>query len=532
MQQTTMTFAERLAKLSQADIADSLKGVLRGIERETLRINSNGSIAQTPHPKALGSALCHEYITTDFSEALLEFITIPHADPRQALAQLRDIHKFVLERIGDERLWPMSMPCYIESEDSIPIAQYGSSNVGKMKTLYRVGLKNRYGSMMQAIAGVHFNFSLPQAFWDKWLPAVSATDADQDAVSAAYFDMIRNYRRFCWLIPYLYGASPALCGSFIKDNQSNLPFERLPTGSYYLPYATSLRMSDLGYTNKAQSGLNVCYNQLDNYVASLRQAINTPSADYAKFAGKKNGQYQQLNSNVLQIENELYSPIRPKQPTRKLEKPTDALAERGVSYIEVRALDVNPFSDVGISLEQFYFLETFLVYCAVCPSAEMRGEDFAETERNLRSVVVEGRKPDLMLSHNGQSQTLQDWAQELLKGMAEVAVILDSVQGGDAYQSAVRTELDKVLDPSLTPSARILQHLKDTGQGSGAYALEMAEYYKQTLAQHQYSYHSEAELEQLVADSLAAQAEGERQDNVSFDQFLHDYFAVADRTCA
>lgn len=532
MQQTTSTFAQRLSTLASPEVANTLKGVMRGIERETLRINGNGSIAQTAHPKPLGSALSHEHITTDFSEALLEFITIPHQDPRQALAQLRDIHKFVLARMGDERLWPMSMPCYIESEDSIPIAQYGTSNVGKMKTLYRVGLKNRYGSMMQAIAGVHFNFSLPQAFWGKWLPATNAGNADQDAVSAAYFAQIRNYRRFCWLIPYLYGASPALCGSFIQGKQSSLPFERLPSGAYFLPYATSLRMSDLGYTNKAQSGLNVCYNELDNYVRSLRQAINTPSAEFAKFAGKKDGQYQQLNANVLQIENELYSPIRPKQPTQKLEKPTDALAARGVSYIEVRALDVNPFSEVGISLEQFYFLEAFLVYCAIFPSAEMNAADFSETEKNLRAVVIEGRKPGLHLHKEGQAVALQQWATEVLAGIAEVAKILDQVHGGSAYQSSVAHELEKIHHPELTPSARILHHLQSTGEGTGAYALQMAEQYKQRLLQHQYSYHTEQELEQMALASLKAQQDAEQADIQSFDEFLRDYFVQADKSCA
>ena len=277
----------------------------------------------------MGSALTHDSITTDYSESLLEFITPPESNPEKTLDQLRDIHKYVMANIGEERLWPISMPCYINSEDQIPIARYGTSNVAKMKTLYRVGLKNRYGSMMQAIAGVHFNFSLPEEFWQHWLEKAEGAKHDKDAVSAAYFGLIRNYRRFCWLIPYLFGASPALCGSFIKGKESTLPFKKLGEGTYYLPYATSLRMSDLGYTNSAQSDLAICYNQVDSYINSLRGAINTPSSEYEKFAGKVDGQYQQLNANVLQIENELYSPIRPKQPTKSLEKPTDALAERG-----------------------------------------------------------------------------------------------------------------------------------------------------------------------------------------------------------
>ncbi|GAB3037184.1 glutamate--cysteine ligase [Bowmanella dokdonensis] len=532
MQQHDSTFAARLAILAKPQVADTLKGILRGIEREALRINADGSIAQTPHPRTLGSALCHDLITTDFSEALLEFITQPHADPRQALAQLRDIHKFVLEHLGDERLWPVSMPCYIDSEDSIPLARYGTSNVGRMKTLYRTGLKNRYGSMMQAIAGVHFNFSLPRAFWQSWLPEVSSRQADQDGISEAYFALIRNYRRFCWLIPYLYGASPALCSSFLQGKETSLPFETLPGGSCYLPYATSLRMSDLGYTNKAQSGLNICYNQLDKYLGSLREAIRTPSREFARFAGKKDGEYQQLNANVLQIENELYSPIRPKQPTRRLEKPSDALAERGVSYIEVRALDVNPFSEVGICLNQFYFLDAFLVYCAIHPSASMTQEDFAETDRNLRAVVTEGRRPGLMLSKSGQSLSLQAWAQQLFADIGQVARVMDEAMGCDHYSASVTTELEKVLEPALTPSARILDHLQSSGQNTGQYALEMAQQYKQRLLLHEYSFHSKEELLRMVEQSWQRQAEEEASDSLSFDAFLQDYFALQARTCA
>ncbi|MEP4300258.1 MAG: glutamate--cysteine ligase, partial [Paraglaciecola sp.] len=330
MQVNETSFSARLATLQNPSIMKTLTGIKHGVERETLRINPNGGLAQTPHQESLGAALTHEFITTDFSESLLEFITPPETSIDKTIGQLKDVHKFVMTNIGEERLWPMSMPCFIENQEAIPIANYGTSNVGKMKSLYRVGLKNRYGSMMQAISGVHFNFSLPDEFWEKWLADDSTIKADKDSISSAYFGLIRNYRRFCWVIPYLYGASPALCRSFIKGKETGLPFKTLGKGTYYLPYATSLRMSDLGYTNSAQSGLNICYNKVDSYIASLRAAINQPSENYEMFAGKKDGKYQQLNSNVLQIENELYSPIRPKQPTRSLEKPTDALDERGV----------------------------------------------------------------------------------------------------------------------------------------------------------------------------------------------------------
>ena len=526
MQVNQTSFAERLNVLQDKAVAETLTGIRHGVERETLRINPDGSLAQSSHQQALGSALTHEYITTDFSESLLEFITPPEVSVQKTIGQLNDAHKFTVSNIGDERLWPMSMPCFIENEDAIPIADYGSSNVGKMKTLYRVGLKNRYGSMMQAISGVHFNFSLPDEFWHQWLDKTSGEKADKDAISAAYFALIRNYRRFCWLIPYLYGSSPAICGSFIKGKETNLPFEKLGRGTYYLPYATSLRMSDLGYTNSAQSGLNICYNQVDTYITSLRAAINRPSSDYQKFSGKKEGEYQQLNANVLQIENELYSPIRPKQPTQTLEKPSEALDRRGVSYIEVRALDVNPFSAIGIEENQFYFLDVFLLYCVTKPSELMDAQQYEATEGNLSAVVDHGRDPELMLSNEQQSIGLSDWALQLFSDMQEVALVLDKANGTTHYSAALKLEKQKILDPSLTPSARILQRLISQQCDNGQLGLALANDYKQQLIDSNYEFMNADELAVHARLSIEKQRAIEQQDNISFDDFLSGYFSV------
>ena len=529
MQVKQTSFAERLIVLQDQAVAQTLTGIRHGIERETLRINPDGGLAQSPHQEALGAALTHEFITTDFSESLLEFITPPEVSVQKTIGQLNDVHKFAVSNIGDERLWPMSMPCFIENQDAIPIANFGSSNVGKMKTLYRVGLKNRYGSMMQAISGVHFNFSLPDEFWQQWLEKTSVEKSDEkankDTISAAYFALIRNYRRFCWLIPYLYGASPAVCGSFIKGKKTDLPFEKLGSGTYYLPYATSLRMSDLGYTNSAQSGLNICYNQIDSYIASLKAAINQPSASFQKYTGNKEGNQQQLNANVLQIENELYSPIRPKQPTQSLEKPSEALDKRGVSYVEVRALDVNPFSAIGIEENQFYFLDVFLLYCVVKPSAMMDASQYHETEINLSAVVDHGRDPELMLLNMQQSIGLSTWALQMFSEMQEVALILDNANSTTHYSVALELEKQKILDPSLTPSAKILERLVSQQCDNGTFGLVLAEDYKQQLIDSDYEFMNAEVLAEHARLSIDKQRIIEQQDNISFDDFLSSYFA-------
>lgn len=519
------SFAERIAVLKLPEVQETLPNIKHGVERETLRINANGSLSQMPHHSGLGSALTHETITTDFSESLLEFITPPESDPDVTLAQLADVHKYVMQNIGDERLWPMSMPCFIDGEDNIPLAQYGSSNVGKMKTLYRTGLKNRYGSMMQAIAGVHFNFSLPDSFWQVWLNKTEQQSATKESISAAYFAMIRNYRRFCWMIPYLFGASPAICGSFIRGKTTPLPFKKMAKGTYYLPYATSLRMSDLGYTNSEQAGLNICYNHLDSYIGSLRRAINTPSDKYQKFADKKDGAYQQLNANVLQIENELYSPIRPKQPTQPLEKPTDALESRGVSYIEVRALDVNPFSAVGIDKQQFYFLDVFLTFCLVAPSDFMDEEQYAQTERNLKAVVVNGRDPELVLHNLGEAVSVPDWSEKLFEQMREVAAVLDEANNTSAYSKSLEVEWEKIKDSSLTPSATLLNTLLSEQKDNGLLGIELAQKYRDELLTTPFKQFDTKVFEQQAAESMAMQLQKEQADTLSFDDFLADYFS-------
>lgn len=519
------SISQRLSALQQSGQQHSIYGIKRGIERETLRVNRDGSLAQTPHPQVLGSALTHPLITTDFSESLLEFITPASADLQQTLAQLSDIHRFTIKHLQQERLWPASMPCYITDQHQIPLAQYGSSNVGKMKTLYRQGLKNRYGSMMQAISGVHFNFSLPQSFWQAYQPLLGNTGSLQDFISEQYLALIRNYKRYAWLIVYLFGASPAMCQSFLEGRQSRYSFQKLGKGTLYLPYATSLRMSDLGYTNSAQSSLNITYNNLPEYIAGLHAAVTQPSAEYQSIGVKVDGEFQQLNSNVLQIENEFYSTIRPKRTTESGERPTCALAKRGVEYIEVRALDVNPFSSIGITAEQMRFLDIFLVYCLLEDSPALSASAQQVTEQNLKKVVTDGRRNNLELLQDGQSRLMQDWAEQLFADMMPVAKWLDEVYQSDRYQAVMRQYYLSLLDPAQTPSGRILNHLLSSRQDNGHYMRELAERYREQLLAEDYQVYSETEFSSAAAVSLTKQQQIEASDTLSFEQYLAAYFA-------
>lgn len=523
--------ANLLSQLSAEENRSSIVGIRRGVEREALRINPDGKLSQKGHPKSLGATLTHPLITTDYAESLLEFITPAETAIETTLNQLQDIHKFVQHNIGDERLWSLSMPCYINDEDDIQIAHFGESNIGKMKQLYRVGLKHRYGSMMQVISGVHFNFSFPKSFWQTLAKLenrdVSNESLLQDFISARYFGLIRNFKRYVWLMTYLFGASPALCSSFLKNAPSNMPFEKFPNGGVYLPNSTSLRMSDLGYTNQEQAALKIRYNDLDDYVAALRKAIRTPSEKYQSIGVKEGNDYRQLNDNILQIENEFYSPVRPKRTTFSGEKPTDALASRGVEYVEIRALDVNPFVATGISQQQIEFLDVFLTYCALLDSPEMGCDAQIETESNLNIVIVDGRKSGLTLQENGESRCAIQWAREVFAELTAVASYLDSAFGTTRYTDVIALEQKCLDDPDLTLSGQLLKVMFATQHDESSWALQQADAYKQSLLTSDYKVF---DTEQLTAMSTASHndiADIEKQDTQSFDDFLHEYFDYA-----
>ncbi|MGX5101180.1 glutamate--cysteine ligase [Enterobacter cloacae] len=493
----------------------ALKGIQRGLERETLRVNADGSLATTGHPKALGSALTHKWITTDFAEALLEFITPVDGDIDHMLTIMRDIHRYTARNLGDERMWPLSMPCYIEQGQEIELAQYGTSNIGRLKTLYREGLKNRYGALMQTISGVHYNFSLPMAFWQ-----AKGGDTDKEAISAGYFRLIRNYYRFGWVIPYLFGASPAICSSFLQGKPTTLPFEKTECGMYYLPYATSLRMSDLGYTNKSQSNLGITFNELHEYVAGLKRAIKTPSEEYEKIGLEKDGKRLQINSNVLQIENELYAPIRPKRVTRSGETPSDALQRGGIEYIEVRSLDINPFSPIGVDEQQVRFLDLFMVWCALADAPEMSSDELLCTRANWNRVILEGRKPGLTLGIGCETAQfpLAKVGKDLFHDLKRVARTMDSIDGGDAYQQICDQLVECFDNPELTFSARILRSMIE--QGIGGTGRSLSAEYREMLMHEPLAILSEADFVAEREASVVRQKEVEAADTESFETFL------------
>ncbi|MEY3038708.1 MAG: hypothetical protein RL143_1275 [Pseudomonadota bacterium] len=512
---------ENLQRLVATGNTELLKGLGHGIEKEALRADAQGAIVQTDHPVKLGSALTHGHITTDYSEALLEFITGVSTDVSESLRELTELHQFAYRNLGNETLWGASMPCKISSVDEIRIAEYGSSNIGKLKHIYRIGLESRYGKMMQTIAGIHYNFSLPEAFWPAWKGVMGSSLSDQDFASDRYFALIRNFRRYSWLLLYLFGASPAVGKDFLKGVKHQL--QPLDDHTFYGPWATSLRMSDLGYSNRAQEGLNVCFNHLSTYSTSLKQAINTPHAPYAAMGVKVDGNYKQLNTNILQIENEYYSDIRPKRVTYSGEKPVHALIERGVQYIEVRNTDINPLLPIGIDLVQARFMDAFLLTCLFAGEETLSPAECSTVARNKSLIVNEGRKPGLMLETPEGEVTREAFATEILDQVARVAEILDTIHNTNLYSRAVIEQRKVVADPELTPSAKIINALKESGLSYHEWTLSMSQQHQKQLESEPLNSEVEAKLIAQSSPSIAEQRAVEAADTLEFDAFLEEY---------
>jgi glutamate--cysteine ligase len=517
-------FESRVAGLINSGERGVLRGGRKGVEKESLRVSPDGQIAQTRHPASLGAPLTNEHITTDYSEALIELVTPPFGETWELLQYLCDIHQFVYRHLGDELLWSTSMPSALEGDASIPLAQFGSSNVGRMKTIYRHGLGVRYGRVMQAISGVHFNYSFSPRLWDVFLAVEKSNQARQDFVSEQYYAVLRNYRRYGWLILYLFGTSPAVSKSFFAGREIILP--SLDDDTVYEPYGTSLRMSDIGYRNKNQATVSISVNSLDDYVRDLSRAISTPYPPYEKIGVKVDGEYLQLNANILQIENEYYSFIRPKRIARSGERPTKALQRAGVEYVEVRALDVSAFDPVGVNQNKLRFLEAFVALCLLRTSEPISRSEQDALDANHLRVARRGREPGLLLNREGRDFPMADWARELLDSMQGLCELLDHGESARPYSAALEQQRTKIDDVERTPSARLLAEMRQSGESFFQLARRMSKMHKDYfLGLYPPNEQRLAEFGAAAKESHEAQRRIEAADKLDFDTYLAKYLA-------
>ena len=495
-----MNLRERLRALPAGALGD----LRRGIEKESLRVRSDGSLALTPHPARLGSALTHPHITTDFSESQLELITGVHADADACLQELTEIHEVVMRAIGEELLWASSMPCNLPADEAIPLGRYGTSNVGRAKTVYRMGLSYRYGRRMQTISGIHYNFSMPGVGSD------------------GYFALIRNFRRVAWLPLYLFGASPAVCTSFVEGRAHQL--QELSPGTHYLPHATSLRMGRLGYQSDAQASLIVSYNNLTSYATSLHEALTKPYPPYEKIGIRDGDAYRQLSTSLLQIENEFYSPIRPKRRIKSGERPLHALRERGVEYVEVRLMDLDPFNPVGINAQTMRFLDILLLYCLLEDSPPDSPQELKAIARNKLRGAQEGRKPGLLLERRSEQVTLADWGKEVLSACEPISVALDEARRGAAYRDALELGMNSLDNPDAVPSARVLHAMARNHANSHVrFTLAESLSHRGTLLGIPMKAEVEERFARLANESIQKQRKIEALDRIDFETYRQRY---------
>ena len=494
---------ERLRELSP----ETLRRIRRGIEKESLRVAASGELALTPHPAALGSALTHPHVTTDFSESQLELITGAHEDVEACFEELTEIHQVVYRAIGDEMLWAGSMPCRLPGDETIPLGRYGTSNVGRAKSVYRMGLGHRYGRRMQMISGIHYNWSMP---------GVS---------TEAYFGLIRNFRRHSFLLLYLFGASPAVCSSFVAGRRHEL--QSLNPHTLYMPFGTSLRMGRLGYQSDAQAALAVSYNCLESYAASLQDALTRPYPAYAAL-GIRNpaGDYTQLSTSLLQIENEFYGTIRPKRVIFPGERPLHALRDRGVEYVEVRCLDLNPFVHVGIDAQTARFIDLLLLHCLLSDSPPDTPQEIAALGRNQHLVAARGRDPDLRLDRGGQAVALTAWGGEVLDECAAIAAALDRVHGGGAYRETVDAAFAAIRESNRVPSARVLAAMtNDFNDSYVDFTRRQSELARTALCERPLAADRAAYFCGLAQQSFAEQQRIEAADTMPFETFRQNYLS-------
>lgn len=516
-------FAERLSIFDKPTLYQHLISIHRGFEKESLRVDVGGRLSNRPHPKALGSSLTHPFMTTDYSEALLELITEPSKNMSELFSQLQELHQVAYRGIEDELLWASSMPCRIPADNQIPIAVYGKSNIGQFKHLYRVGLGYRYGRSMQTIAGIHYNFSLPRHFWESYYGIFSESKDKPCSeielslfISTQYLGMIRNIFRYGWLLSLLFGASPSLSKTFFNPNNIIPDFLKVfdfDPETLIGPSATSLRLSDFGYHNKSQMDLLISYNSLPEFLKTMNDAIHTPDPVYKHVGIKENGQYKQLSDGMLQIEDEYYALVRPKCVVALGERKLYALRDRGIEYLEVRALDINPFLPLGIDEHAVHILDSFLMMCLIEESPLLMPAEMRNISRHHHHVVQWGRG----------SSTVMEQAKHVIKKMQSVACILDKAYHHSLYQEACSMALKQVEHPETLTSARILAEMSEKRESYFEFVMRWSRKHQQKLSQTTLSSKQLDYYAQLAENSHVKQALLEQEDTISFDEYLHQY---------
>ena len=374
-----------------------------GIERESLRVYKDGSLAQSFHPEAFGSKNNNPYITTDFAECQIEMITPPLNTPEQVYDFTNLLYDISVSEIENEYLWPQSMPSIVPNDDDIRISKYEDSEKGNIAYEYRKNLIKKYGGKKQLICGIHYNFSFDENVIRKLYEYEINSQYSKEHKTyknfknAIYLKMARNYLRYRWILIYLLGASNSVHQTYGCRDCMNIS-KKIGRDTFTNDGAISYRNSDCGYRNKIE--LTPDYSSVESYIRSLESF---------------------LNDKLIYSHKELYSAVRLKP--KNVDDFMRSLLNDGINYLEYRSLDINPFEKGGISLDDLHFLQVFNLYLLIKDESNYKDWQREATE-NQNSIAKYGLN-DIDLIRDGVKISKKEWLIEVLTEIKNISRTLN-----------------------------------------------------------------------------------------------------------
>ncbi|HAT4141561.1 TPA: bifunctional glutamate--cysteine ligase GshA/glutathione synthetase GshB [Clostridium perfringens] len=403
-----------------------------GLEKENVRVTERGNLALTPHPKAFGDRENNPYIKTDFSESQLEMVTPVCNTLEEVYSFICNLNKVVSLEImkNGEFLWPQSNPPILPREEEIPIAKLSN----REDELYRENLSYKYGKKKQVISGIHYNFSFKEEFIKLLYKELKVKKDFREFKDDIYLRMARNFQKYHWLLIYLTGASPVFHESYIDEIKEE--GEKLGEDSYYIKDDTSLRNSSYGYKNKKD--YYVSYNSIEEYASDIKNLVK---------------------DKEIQSIKEYYNPIRLK--SLGSEDMLESLLNKGIDYLEVRLLDLDPLSVQGVNKETLYLVHLFMIYTLLKENKEITYKDQEEFFKNHDMVALKGRNEEAVIHENGIPVLLKDKGREILSEMDEIVEILFS--NNEKFKNVIKRALEKINNPHDTISEKLIKDIKEEG---------------------------------------------------------------------
>ena len=433
---------EMLEKIKSLLTREDLLGGHFGIEREGLRCEISGKLALTPHPEVFGEKLRNPYITTDFSESQLELITPAMDTLEQTYDFLSGLYDIAVMEIGDEYIWPQSMPCIIPEDKKIPIARFCKCPPGVDAESYRQKLMLKYGGKKQLVSGIHYNFSFKESLIQKLHTAYAPQLDTKSFKNSLYLKVTRNYLRYRWLIIYLLGSTSTMHETYVEACGKQL--KKISSDSFSSDGALSYRNGDCGYQNKTAIFPN--YDSVGEHIASLERFIQ---------------------EGTIESHKELYSQIRLKAKDNG--NLLESLQKDGICYLEYRSIDINPFDRAGISLNDLYFMQLFNLYLLFKEESDYTLWQ-EEALENQKAIATHGQK-ELQLKKDGNLVLKEDWGMEMLQEMRK----LNDTLGLDK-QDVIEIMEKRLKDYQLTYAYQLVEAVKR--EGYVAACLNLAKQYK------------------------------------------------------